>query len=488
MARLLGPSDYGVYTLSVLVPTILLNFLGFGVNWGITRYAAYSLSQGKPEVARRMTLNGAAFVMLFGVVLAGVDFLSAGFVASTVFHRPDIAPLLRFSTLFILAQAIFQSGVAALLGWSYMGKIAAATIVQSTLRLAVVLPLLYLGYHVYGALAAYAASVGLGGLLTYFMLWRGMNGHAASRGNFLSDVRILFSFGRELFVGALVTNISAQYVVVLLAAIATNAYVGYYQSAANFVTAITLTSGSMTQALFPAFAHLQGTNSDVGRAFRYATKYMGFVIVPIIFLLMGTSLQIIRLPLGSSYATASNFLVLLSLSNISMLFGHGVLTSFFNGLGRPRFYMLFSIAGAAVLFVLAPLLSIGVGLGVYGLILSILAANMIAVAIGLYLASRFLNGHVDFRSCLSILASSVLAYVGAVGVSTLQFQDIILLPAEVLVFVAVYLTSAPLLRAVGREDLDILESAVSGLGRFSVLVQPVLSYERFVLRAKRTDR
>jgi O-antigen/teichoic acid export membrane protein len=310
----------------------------------------------------------------------------------------------------------------------------------------------------------------------------------ASRGEFVSDVRTLLSYGRELFVGMFVTTISAQYVVVILALIGSNAYVGFYQSASNFVTIITLTAGAITQALFPAFAQLEGTKSDVGRAFRYATKYMGFAITPIIFLMAGASLQIIRLPLGPSYSTASTFLALLALSNITMLFGHGVLPSFFNGMGHPRYFMLFSIGAAAVLFALAPLLSIVAGLGVVGLILSILTANIVAVAIGLYLASRFLDAHVDFRACVSILASSLLAYLAVVAISSLRLEDAILLPSEIVAFVFVYLTVAPLLRALGLEDLDTLQSALSGLGRFQVVVQPVLRYERFVLRLSRMER
>jgi len=123
-----------------------------------------------------------------------------------------------------------------------------------------------------------------------------------------------------------------------------------------------------------------------------------------------------------------------------------------------------------------------------GLILSILAANLVAVVTGLYLASRFFNARVDLRACLLILTSSLLAYVAVVAVSTLRFGDIILLPAEILVFVAVYLTAAPLLRVLGPEDLDTLQTAVSGLGRFQVVIQPILRYERFVLRASKSSR
>jgi hypothetical protein len=52
----------------------------------------------------------------------------------------------------------------------------------------------------------------------------------------------------------------------------------------------------------------------------------------------------------------------------------------------------------------------------------------------------------------------------------------------------VYLTAAPLLRVLGPEDLDTLQTAVSGLGRFQVVIQPILRYERFVLRASKSSR
>jgi O-antigen/teichoic acid export membrane protein len=270
--------------------------------------------------------------------------------------------------------------------------------------------------------------------------------------------------------------------VVILAVIASNSFVGFYQSASNFVTAITLTSGAMTQALFPAFAHLEGIKGDLSRAFAYATKYMAFALTPIIFLLMGASIQIISVPLGPSYSVASGYLALLSFANISLLFGLGVLPSFFNGVGRPRFYMIFSVAGAGVQLALAPLLTIGLGLGVPGLIYSVLVSNMVAVAIGLYLASRYFQARMDLQAALSILVSSILAFLVILPLEMSRFNDLVTLILEVIIFAPVYLTAVPLLRGLGPEDLEILGSAFAGLGRFKSLVLPILAYERFIMR------
>jgi O-antigen/teichoic acid export membrane protein len=483
IARLLGPSLYGEYTLSILIPSLLLNLLGFGVSSGITRYAAYHLSQGRPDLAKRMTINGVAFIVMFGAVLTAVSYASGGFLSGSLLNRPGITSLVQFASLLIIAQALFQAGISALLGWSHMGSISLTNISQALLRLAIAVPLVVLGFAVFGALVGYVVSVSLGGVLAIALIFRRMGGAGVRPlQGFTEDVRTMLSYGWTLFVGLFATNISAQYVVVILAAIASNTYVGYYQSANNFVTAITITSGAITQALFPAFAHLEGTKGDLSRAFAYATKYMGFVLTPIIFLLMGASIQIVQVPLGPSYSVASGYLVLLSFANISLLFGLGVLPSFFNGVGRPKFYMVFSLAGAGVLVVLAPVLSIVLGLGVPGLIYSILVSNMVAVSCGLYLSARYFGARIDFRAALSILGSSILAFLAVVPLELSHFNDLALLILEIVVFAAVYLTAAPLLRVLGTEDIAVLTSAMTGLGRFQSLVLPVLAYERFIMR------
>ncbi len=483
IARLLGPNEYGVYTLAVLVPNIMLNFLGFGINSGITRFAAYEISQGRPEAAKRMTFNGASFVLLFGAVLSGVTYAGAGFLAGFVLNRPEITSDVQFASLLIFGQAVFQSGVSSLLGWSLMGDISITNVAQATLRLVVAVPLVVLGFAVIGALVGYFVSVALGGALAFVLLLRRSAGVSARPlEGFATDVRTMLGYGWMLFIGQFATSISAQYVVVILAAIAPNNLVGYYQSANNFVTAITLSSGAITQSLFPAFAHLEGTRADLSRAFTFASKYMAFALAPVIFLLMGASIQIIGVPLGPSYSLASRYLVLLSFANISLVLGYGVLPSFFNGVGRPKFYMIFSLAGAAVLAVLAPLLGVWMGFGVVGLIYAVLASNLVAVLTGLYLSSKNFSARLDLPATASILASSIVAFVVILPIEMSHFSGLVLLVLEVVVFAVVYLTAAPLLRAIGPEDIEILSSALSGLGSFKSLILPVVAYERLVLR------
>ena len=128
------------------------------------------------------------------------------------------------------------------------------------------------------------------------------------------------------------------------------------------------------------------------------------------------------------------------------------------------------------------------GLGIPGLIISVLISNLVAVATGLYLASRNFQAEIDLKAALSILVSSVLAFLAILPLETSRLNDIVLLALEVIVFLGVYLTAAPLLRAIGPEDIEFLDSAMAGLGRFRSVTVPILDYERFILRRSRGRR
>jgi hypothetical protein len=106
---------------------------------------------------------------------------------------------------------------------------------------------------------------------------------------------------------------------------------------------------------------------------------------------------------------------------------------------------------------------------------------MVAVAIGLYLASRYFQARMDLQAALSILVSSILAFLAVLPLEMSGFNEVFVLVLEIAAFSAAYLTAAPLLRAIGPGDIETLGSALAGLGRFKSLVLPILAYERFIM-------
>jgi O-antigen/teichoic acid export membrane protein len=488
IARLLGPSSYGSYTLVLLVPQIFQLFVGLGVASAITRYSAYYIARSEVDAAKRFSINSMIFLMLFGAALSVVCYASAGFISTVVLQREELAPLVRYVSIAVLAQTALQASVAGLVGWNSMGLASFGSILQAGLRLSIAPILVVSGFGVFGAITGYTSGYLLAGgaaaLAFYVLKLRGSSGEGGT-GTFLHDVGEMVSYGLPIYAGGVLVGLATYYVTILVAVIATNAVVGYYQAANNITVAYTLALAAITLALFPAFSSLHGTGADTGLAFRQATKYVAYIMAPIILFIAGGSDLVLKILYGSQFLAAGTYLVLLALADIPLVVGFTVATAFFNGIGKTRLSLAASAAGAVLLFVGAPFLGSALALGVDGLIYAQLTSNALAAAACLYFASRYLEATVDLRSIGAIFAASVLGYVALLLLSRLAMPDLLALLADVVAYLLVYFTAAPLLGAIGAADVKMLGEAFEGLGALSDVLRPILRYELFILRRLR---
>jgi O-antigen/teichoic acid export membrane protein len=485
VARLLGPASYGSYTLVLVIPQILQLFVGLGVVAAITRFSAYYIARGEPAIAKRFSINSMIFLILFGAALSLVCFAGAGFFSAVVLHREELAPLVRYVSIAVLAQAVLQASIAGLVGWNSMGWASSASILQAAVRLSIAPILVISGFGVFGAVTGYTAGYLLAGaaagLAFYALRLRRAVGEGGA-GGFLADVREMVSYGLPIYAGSVLSGLATYYVTLLVAAIAVNAVVGYYQAASNITSAYSLALAAITLALFPAFSSLHGAGADTRSAFRHATKYVAYIMAPIILFIAGGSGLIVKIVYGSAFSSADTYLVLLVLADIPPVIGLTVAGAFFNGIGKTRLTLAVSVLGAGTLFVAAPVLGIVLNLGVYGLIYAVLIASAVTTIAALYFASRYLGATVDLRSIGAIFGASVLGYLALLLISSLAIPSILALGAGALVFILVYFTSAPLLGAINAADVEMLESAIGGLGVLGKVLRPILRYELLILR------
>jgi O-antigen/teichoic acid export membrane protein len=485
IARLLGPEGYGIYTLAILFPSIVQGFVGFGVYTGVTRYAAFYNARGEADVAKRMTINGILFLLAFGFVLSIGTYFGAETSSNLVFHRPELVALTQIASALVFAQAVMQAAVSALLGWGSMPSVSATNVTQSILRLLTATALVLAGLGALGAVVGHLASIFVAGSVGILLLFRSMTSKSTnSIAFFLSDIGIMIRYSFPFFVGAVGIALSNQYVYILLASIGTNASVGWFQSAVNVTSAITVTASAITQALFPAFAHLDGANADTGLAFRYSVKYMGLVTSPTIFFLAGAASPLTLFLYGSTFSPTAFYLVILSFSNLPTVLGHVLLSQYFNGIGKTRFSLVFSLANALSLTILAPLLAFSFGLGIPGLVYAMLISNTIAIALGLWMARSMLGARIDGMAAAATLGASAIALAPTVIINSLISSPIILLLVDVFVFSIVYLVMLPAFGAMSKDDVLRLRISVEGMGLFGSLVGVVLVFESGVLKLR----
>jgi len=485
IARLLGPSSYGSYTLVLLIPQIFQLFVGFGVNSAITRFSAYHIARGEEDVARRFSINSMVFLLLFGGALSAVCFVASGSVSADVLHRPELAPLVRDVSVAIIAQTALQASVQGLVGWNLTGLASMGSILQAALRLAIAPALVVSGFGVLGALTGYTAGYLIAGTAAgaaFYVLRLRRTQERRAAANFVADVKELVSYGLPVYTGNVLGGVASYFVTLLVALIATNAVVGYYQAANNITSAYTLALAAITLALFPAFSSLHGAGADTASAFRRATKFVAYIMTPAILFIAGAAGAIMRILYGPAFSAADTYLVLLAVSDIPLVLGSTVASAFFNGVGKTRLSLAVGAASASALVVSAPLLGDVFGLGVDGLIYALFVSNALSGGAGLYFAARYLGATVDLRSVAATFAASAMGYVAVVLTSGLALSDLFSLAVDVLVFFGVYFTAAPVLRAIDASDVETLGTALGGMGAFAGVLRPIIRYELFVAR------
>jgi stage V sporulation protein B len=482
LARLLGPDGYGVYTLAFVVPSLLSLFVGLGVNISVTRYVAYYVSSGDIEKAKSVTRSATSFLLIFGLLLAAVNFYGASYFVDVLLHRPELVPYVQIASLFVVGQALTGSATSVFIGWSSMVEASAFTVLQAGLKLVLTVGLILAGFGVLGAVVGHTLSYLVQGVLaTIFLYVAHMRPWSRASNTFFADTRMMLGYGIPPYAGNIVSGLATQYVTIILAAIATNAVIGYYQAALNVTIAVSVVSGTVTNVLYRSFAALQGLEGDTSLAFSYAVRYVSLVITPIVFFLIAAAAPLFDILYGPSYSPGIVLLRLVGISFLPISIGLTVLTPFLNGVGKSRLTMVITVASAIGLAAGGFFFAVSLGLGAEGIMLALLLSNVALTVPGLLLIKRYLGVSMPMMPLVGIVVAALIASLAIAFLPLAGLPSLITLVAYCAIYTLVYLTCVPLVGGIDGNDIARLSIAGESLGPVRALLRLILSYETRVL-------
>ncbi|MHB8565673.1 MAG: oligosaccharide flippase family protein [Nitrososphaerales archaeon] len=479
IARLLGPANYGIYTLSLVLPAIFQIFVTAGINVAIERYSAFHISKGDKETAARIVRNGVYFLLISGTALTVVSFLTSGYLSTIVLHRQNLGLYVQVASIYVLGQTLYQAALGSLIGSGKLGHVSLAYVFLSIIKLTVSFALIVLGFAIYGAIVGQVLSYLFTGVLFLFAFRTiGSRSIQNTKGLFLVDISNMLRYSLPLFFGGLIGSFALQYITVILSGIATNTVVGLYQVAASLTLPLALVVNAIIIPLFPAFASMDGRSSDTNRALIITMKYSYYLAMPVGFFIISCSSLLISVLYGSSYAIASEYLNLYVVAALIAV-GPTVLTMFFSAIGKTRLTLYGSMISSAIIFVLAPALSF---IGVYGLLYTIIIANVVQYCVYVLLFVMHSGKNIALRPIGAALASSLIPYYIISNVLHISLPQIALLVVDGVLFITIYLTLVPIFHGVNKEDINRLNMAIENLGLVKRPFRLLLRYEGILLR------
>jgi len=486
IARLLGPSDYGLYTMALAVPSVMMACTDF-VTPALVRAMTRSMSKGRGESVQGFVKAGISFEL--GVAASAFLILVslADTIATHVMNRPNMAHSIQIASIAVIGGVLLATSNSIFVGLDMTGWTALLSFLSSVIKLVMAPSLIMLGFGVSGALAGHVLAYLSAGILgSLIALKLSKNEEPASYSDSSATTRLvpMVRFGMPIYTSNLIDGFLSQYHLIILPWFASNTDIGNYSVTMIFSLVIALLTNPIYTALFAAFSKLDadGNPDDVRTLFRHSLRYTNLLLVPASFFIAIASESIIEVFYGAHYAQASQYLKIYSM-NFMFVGISSVLRGFFNGIGRTRRSLEASVVQLSSILCFSVIFTRFYG--VIGFICATLLSNIL-LPVYLGLAARYQHGlQFDPKGASRILVSSLLSTTATLGLTLLPYPYLTKLAVTIAIFGTIYLTITPIVGGIENEDLANLKWISNAMGPISKLSKIALCYQERILSTMR---
>lgn len=271
IGRELGSDGLGVYTLAFTIYLLGMQFAAFGIGSALTKHVAEFLEDR--HTITNYVSSGLTSSIITGAAMGVVLFLIAPYIATSVFHTPELEGMIKLISVCYPFIAIQKAVLGTLNGFRKMRRFAFLNLAQniSVVVLTVVLVLSF-DMNVMGGIIGLVVPTVVVGLLSPVLirdhialdssLWNGPALHATTL------------FGLYVVLGSSVGFLNTQIDNFFIGYYLNPSEVGIYAVAIMLVQTLTLVPTAIQQVTTPMIATLYGRGdvSEVRRLFYYTLK------------------------------------------------------------------------------------------------------------------------------------------------------------------------------------------------------------------------
>ncbi|MDQ3508134.1 MAG: oligosaccharide flippase family protein [Actinomycetota bacterium] len=375
LARGLGASSFGLYTLGVGVVTAAQIISQFGLDNGVVRYVAHYRGQDDTARVRGTILQSVGITFAISLVVATAMFFGAGTLAG--FFEAGLEPVIK---AFAFALPFFAT--MSILLWTTQGfqTVTYATYTQQILRpliyFILVVAVYFVGASLTSVVVAYAISMACGVLIGLYFLRRLFPPLFDGKTRPKFETKALFGVSIPMSVSRATQYANNWTAVLVLGLFHPAGLVGIFQAAFRTATLATLVRFAFNGIFSPIISslHSQEMTDELGRLYKDVTRWTftgAFALFLVIVLLAGEILTVFG---GEEFRAGLTALVIVAAAQLYSA-SVGPANRMLAMTGNHNILMLATVTGAltgvAVCFALIPSFGlVGAGFGAAAAILT----------------------------------------------------------------------------------------------------------------------
>ncbi|MBU7015676.1 MAG: oligosaccharide flippase family protein [Theionarchaea archaeon] len=474
--NLLGPKEYGVYSLAFMIPNVLIFFLLFGLDITAARYIAHHLGKDSREKALKCAQT--IFVVRIPIAFLSmiVFFLLAEHLALVL--GQDVVTGLKLLSAYICLFLIARYQLAVLQGYFLLKERTLVEAVTNTLNLVFLVPLVFAGFGYISPILSFLGASAVGIVQAWYYLERA---HIPVFRVQFEGIKALKEYLKFSYYVYISDSFHISYVWVGAVVIALYAlpveFVGYYRAMFSVTSTVVLVSYGLTIVLYPMLSELNARKEYERLAFSLRTviKYALGISIPAAMGMLLLSRPLVAF-LFPRYIPAVNLLRIFSFRMVFLPLWSILATALLT-LGREKRQSQFSV------FLCSSSLVLSLILGVISLE-GIALASTVGLALAVSLQYRELKNRVDNLNAgpvWKVVLSSGIMCVVICGILQLDVPDYVKVFASLFGGIVVYALCILRMKAVTPVDIQIMHSGVSVFGRAGKVFEVFLNLAERIL-------
>lgn len=465
VARLLGVTRYGLYTLSLVPTGLFITFTMIGVSGAVTRFVSYHARRGEEHLARSITASGFILSAAVHLAVAALVIVLSPFLVVELVHTRSLVVYSELAATTIPAQGIMNFMTGAFNGRFMNTYTAVVLFSQAVVKTAASLALILLGFGIAGAIYGFVLSYYASILVGLLFLTRVGFSRPTS---FAADVKKILRYGSPGYLANIIRGGAVQGQLILIQAFSGAAEVGAFSALSNLASLLYAITNPVSSTSFQAFSELSAKH-DGGRFSRaYPTAVLVNVILlaPFVFIFVFFAHQFVQVLYDHGYESYYYVLGIISLGFLSVDLGSYAQQSFLSGVNRPGGAALLGMVGSAALFGLT--LALAPFFGIAGASLATTLSFILPALFGhIYFIRRRFGLSIPTGKILRSNFAAALAAALAFAIAPHGFVRSWLGVGQVVLFsvlaIGAYTVLLPLFSGVTEEELLLIRSSLGNI-------------------------
>ena len=391
LARLLRPSDFGLYAMVFAVLVISRSVIDSGL------YQALIQKKNATLIDFSLVFHFNLFISIF---ISSLLFVFSSKIES-FYDQEGISTFVKFISMLVLIEAFSLIQRASLIKNIRFDTI---TKIEVTAKLISLITSIFMAYSGFGVWSLLFKDL-LFSLLTTLMYW------IINPVKILLDVpykkiKELYSFGIKVFIADQIETISNQFAQIIVGKKFTASDLGFFNKAEELQQLISQVSiVSINKVMFPSFVQIQNDDDKLRNKYRFLVETSMFVLFPLLFLSILTANEMIEIVLGPQWVNSVFYFQLLCISGMFYPFTVYNL-NIIKVKGKGALYLKTCTVSKGLLI---PIILISINYGVKGLVIGLVFQRLFAALINSYHSGK-LVGYSTFSQVKGVSLSFLISF------------------------------------------------------------------------------